>query len=51
MGKTESLFHTYSQFANASSIPPKPSQEERDTEAKIEELLEKVRYLQPLLSR
>ncbi|KAI9903081.1 hypothetical protein N3K66_002433 [Trichothecium roseum] len=39
--QTESLFHTYSQFANASSIPPKPSQEERDTEAKIEELLEK----------
>jgi len=35
------LFHTYSQFASASNIPAKPSQEERDTESKIEELLEK----------
>lgn len=41
--QTQSLFHTYSQFANASNIPPKPSEEERDTESKIEDLLEKVR--------
>ena len=41
--QTQSLFHTYSQFANANKIPPKPTDEERDTETKIEELLEKVR--------
>ncbi|KAM3524076.1 hypothetical protein MY4038_007899 [Beauveria bassiana] len=39
--QTESLFHTYSQFSTAASIPPKPTQEERTTETKIEELLEK----------
>ncbi|KAJ3475511.1 hypothetical protein NLG97_g9431 [Lecanicillium saksenae] len=39
--QTESLFHTYSQFSTAASIPPKPSQEERTTEAKIEESLQK----------
>ncbi|KAF5125650.1 Golgi SNAP receptor complex member 1 [Metarhizium anisopliae] len=39
--QTENLFHTYSQFSSAVNIPPKPSEEERNTEAKIEELLEK----------
>ncbi|KAK9439117.1 Golgi SNAP receptor complex, subunit 1 [Metarhizium brunneum] len=39
--QTENLFHTYSQFSSAINIPPKPSEEERNTEAKIEELLEK----------
>ncbi|ATY58556.1 vesicle transport v-SNARE [Cordyceps militaris] len=39
--QTESLFHTYSQFSAATSIPPKPTQEERTAETKIEELLEK----------
>ena len=41
--QTENLFHTYSQFSAAPNIPPKPSDEERDTETKLEELLEKVR--------
>ncbi|OAA49251.1 Golgi SNAP receptor complex, subunit 1 [Metarhizium rileyi] len=40
--QTENLFHTYSQFSSAVNIPPKPSEEERNTEAKIEELLEKA---------
>ncbi|GAO14417.1 uncharacterized protein UV8b_02625 [Ustilaginoidea virens] len=39
--QTESLFHTYSQFSAAANIPPKPTEEERTTEQKIEELLEK----------
>ncbi|KEY71050.1 hypothetical protein S40285_06994 [Stachybotrys chlorohalonatus IBT 40285] len=39
--QTESLFHTYSQFSTAANIPPKPTEEERETEGKIEELLEK----------
>jgi len=38
--QTQNLFHTYSQFASAVNIPPKPSQNERDTETKIDELLE-----------
>ncbi|KHN99901.1 Golgi SNAP receptor complex, subunit 1 [Metarhizium album ARSEF 1941] len=40
--QTENLFHTYSQFSSAANIPPKPSGEERSTEAKIEELLDKA---------
>ncbi|KYK55609.1 vesicle transport v-snare protein [Drechmeria coniospora] len=39
--QTESLFHTYSQFSTAATIPPKPTEEERETEGKIDELLEK----------
>ncbi|KAF5022952.1 hypothetical protein F66182_5018 [Fusarium sp. NRRL 66182] len=39
--QTENLFHTYSQFSSAPNIPPKPSDEERETEKKLEELLEK----------
>ncbi|KAG5928487.1 hypothetical protein E4U42_000559 [Claviceps africana] len=39
--QTESLFHTYAQFSSAASIPPKPTEQERTTETKIEELLDK----------
>ncbi|KZZ98797.1 Golgi SNAP receptor complex, subunit 1 [Moelleriella libera RCEF 2490] len=39
--QTENLFHTYSQFSSAPNIPPKPTEDERNTEAKITELLEK----------
>lgn len=35
------MFHTYSQFAAAPNIPPKPTEKERETEKKLEELLEK----------
>ncbi|KAM4059713.1 vesicle transport v-snare protein [Hirsutella rhossiliensis] len=49
--QTESLFHTYSQFSAAASIPPKPTEEERQTEAKIEELLEKRESVVSQLSR
>ncbi|RSL70633.1 hypothetical protein CEP53_001812 [Fusarium sp. AF-6] len=39
--QTENLFHTYSQFSAATNIPPKPTDEERSTEKKLEELLQK----------
>ncbi|KAF4985354.1 hypothetical protein FDECE_16622 [Fusarium decemcellulare] len=39
--QTENLFHTYSQFSAAANIPAKPTEEERNTEKKLEELLEK----------
>lgn len=42
--QTENLFHTYSQFSTAANIPPKPADEERETEHKLEELLEKVTH-------
>jgi Golgi SNAP receptor complex protein 1 len=40
--QTETLFHTYSQFASVPNIPPKPTEDERQTEAKLQEILEKV---------
>lgn len=40
--KTESLFHTYAQFASRSDIDPTPSEEERRTEEQLNEVLEKV---------
>ncbi|KAF4512383.1 hypothetical protein G6O67_001531 [Ophiocordyceps sinensis] len=49
--QTENLFHTYSQFSAAASIPPKPAEEERQAEAKIEELLEKRESVVSQLSR
>ncbi|POR39414.1 Golgi SNAP receptor complex member 1 [Tolypocladium paradoxum] len=49
--QTESLFHTYSQFSAAASIPPKPTDEEREAEAKIEELLEKRESVVSQLAR
>jgi Golgi SNAP receptor complex protein 1 len=39
--QTENLFHTYSQYSSASSIPPKPSDEERATEAKLVDILQR----------
>jgi Golgi SNAP receptor complex protein 1 len=43
--QTETLFHTYSQFASVSNIPAKPTEDERQTESKIQDLLEKVGIL------
>ncbi|KAI2614565.1 V-snare-domain-containing protein [Hypoxylon fragiforme] len=39
--QAEALFHTYSQFSTVSDIPAKPTKEERETETKLEEILEK----------
>ncbi|KAI5926848.1 V-snare-domain-containing protein [Camillea tinctor] len=49
--QTESLFHTYSQYSTLSNIPPKPSKEERETEAKLEEILEKRDHVVGQLAR
>jgi len=49
--QTETLFHTYSQFAAVPNIPPKPSEDERQTESKIQEILEKRETLIAQLSR
>ncbi|KAF4581117.1 vesicle transport v-snare protein [Ophiocordyceps camponoti-floridani] len=39
--QTESLFHTFAQFAAAVNVAPEATDEERETESKIEHLLEK----------
>lgn len=40
--QTESLFHTYSQFSNVPNIPVKPSEDERQTESKLQDILDRV---------
>ncbi|KAL8737307.1 MAG: hypothetical protein Q9181_001798 [Wetmoreana brouardii] len=49
--QTDTLFHTYSRFASAPNIPPKPTEEESKTESQIQELLEKRENLISQLSR
>ncbi|QSZ28956.1 hypothetical protein DSL72_003463 [Monilinia vaccinii-corymbosi] len=49
--QTETLFHSYSQFSAISNIPPKPSEDERSTEMKLQEILEKRESLISQLSR
>jgi len=49
--QTETLFHTYSQFASVPHVPPKPTEDEMQTESKIQELLEKRESLIGQLSR
>ncbi|RHZ46380.1 putative vesicle transport v-SNARE protein Gos1 [Aspergillus thermomutatus] len=40
--QTESLFHTYAQYASMTKLPPKPSEEEQRVESQLKDLLEKV---------
>lgn len=42
------LLHTYAQFSNQTNIPPKPTEEERHTETRLQELLDKVCFTCPL---
>ncbi|KAL8705896.1 MAG: hypothetical protein Q9201_001044 [Fulgogasparrea decipioides] len=49
--QTDTLFHTYSRFASAPNIPPKPIEEETKTESQIQDLLEKRENLISQLSR
>ncbi|WPG99751.1 Golgi SNAP receptor complex member 1 [Acrodontium crateriforme] len=49
--QTESLFHTYAQFASRSDIEPAPSEEERRTEEHLHEILEKRSTLLSQLAR
>ncbi|KAH7114208.1 hypothetical protein B0J11DRAFT_540388 [Dendryphion nanum] len=49
--QTESLFHTYSQYASMTNIPPKPSEEEQRTESQLQDVLEKRESLISQLTR
>ncbi|KAI9684792.1 MAG: hypothetical protein M1829_000167 [Trizodia sp. TS-e1964] len=49
--QTESLFHTYSQFASVSSIPPKPTEDEKRIETQLDDLLSRRESLISHLSR
>lgn len=49
--QSESLFHTYSQFASAPNLPEKPSEEEVRHEEEIQDLFEKREALIGQLSR
>lgn len=40
--QTETLFHTYAQFASKTDIDPEPSDEEQKTEEQLNQILEKV---------
>jgi len=49
--QTEALFHTYSQFSTTSAIAPKPTEDEKKTEAQIEDILERRETLISQLAR
>ncbi|KAL9129816.1 MAG: hypothetical protein Q9175_007186 [Cornicularia normoerica] len=49
--QTEGYFHKYSQFSQATTITPKPTDDEEQTEATIQDLLEKREALITQLSR
>ncbi len=49
--QTESLFHSYSQYASAPNLPKLPSEEEQRNEAEIQDLLEKRDSLVAQLAR
>lgn len=40
--QTETLFHSYSQYASKTDIEPKPSEEEQRLEEQLNDMLEKV---------
>jgi Golgi SNAP receptor complex protein 1 len=42
LSQTEASLHTYSQFSTQTAIPPKPTDEEKNAEAKVQELLDKA---------
>ncbi|MCJ1388600.1 hypothetical protein MMC18_001447 [Xylographa bjoerkii] len=48
--QTEALFHTYSQFSTPSTISPTPTDEEKRTEAQLEDILERRETLTSRLS-
>jgi len=49
--QTETLFHTYSQFASTANLPPKPSEDEQRIEAEIQDLLDRRETLISQLTR
>lgn len=49
--QTETLFHTYSQYASMTNMPQKPPEEEQRTEAQLQDILEKREALIAQLTR
>ncbi|OOG01041.1 hypothetical protein ASPCADRAFT_202900 [Aspergillus carbonarius ITEM 5010] len=49
--QTENLFHTYSQYASITKLPPTPSEEEQRIESQLQDLLERRDTLISQLSR
>ncbi|KAI9819906.1 MAG: hypothetical protein M1827_006476 [Pycnora praestabilis] len=49
--QTETLFHTYSQYASTSNIPQKSTEDESRTEAQLQDILERRESLISQLSR
>ncbi|KAL4997145.1 hypothetical protein BDV10DRAFT_97360 [Aspergillus recurvatus] len=49
--QTENLFHTYSQYASMTKLPPQPSDEETRNQTQIKDLLEKRESLIAQLAR
>ncbi|PYI12585.1 V-snare-domain-containing protein [Aspergillus sclerotiicarbonarius CBS 121057] len=49
--QTENLFHTYSQYASITKLPPTPSEEEQRIESQLQDLLERRDTLITQLAR
>ncbi|KAI9800057.1 MAG: hypothetical protein M1825_004239 [Sarcosagium campestre] len=49
--QTETLFHTYSQYASAATVPSKPTEAEQRVDAQLQDILEKRETLISQLSR
>jgi len=49
--QTETLFHTYSQYASMTNIPPKQTDEEKKTESQLQDILQKRDALITQLTR
>ncbi|KAL4989693.1 hypothetical protein BDW68DRAFT_62701 [Aspergillus falconensis] len=49
--QTENLFHTYSQYASMTKLPPQPTEEEARNESQLKDLLEKRESLIAQLAR
>lgn len=49
--QSESIFHTYSQYASAPNLPEKPSEDEQKNETEIQDLFEQREALIAQLSR
>lgn len=49
--QSESIFHTYSQYASAPNLPEKPSEDEKKNETEIQDLFEQREALIAQLSR
>ncbi|KAL1306892.1 hypothetical protein AAFC00_005537 [Neodothiora populina] len=49
--QTDALFHTYSQYASMSNIPPTPTDDESKTESQLQDILERRSALLSQLTR